>query len=584
MKEPGPRRFLEGIALALPILIVSAPFLFTARCLYGRDFQAYYRSHALYAQEMTQRDGDWPRWNGRQYAGTPYLGDFQGGLHYPPNLLYLVTPPERAYGLLFVFHMLVAAVGMHRLTRYFGLRTSASLLAGVAYSMSLSVGSQMDAGHLNFFVTQALAPWVFMLELRVMKRPSVFRIAPLAVAIAAVLLGGSPKDFGPLLLVALGLAVWTAVGARRRERPWKAPLGALVVSSVFGAMLASASLLPALEVARHAVWDPAGAPAGILAQAKELYIGALPLVLAPLAFRSSKRGPVLFFAIAGAVALAAALGAPRLPFRSLWVGVLSLSTLAAFGWDALLRGGPKFVSRPWAPFAALVLTAADLCACNLLTVTTRSAEDYAAPPWYAAVLGGEREDYRLLDLTAPDASPAAHGFRLLNGYDYPRLASMPTSSDALERLNVRWLVSNLSPPDDRWRKIAKHDGRILYEDRHVKRSAFILPAGGDPGPPLSIRRSANSIEVSGRSYQAEKLVLSESWMPGWKAYSQRHRVPVAVVFDALLGVDVPAGDWHVTFRYEPDLYRVGRILSSSALAALAGLLVAGMRRSKIAIS
>jgi len=79
-------------------------------------------------------------------------------------------------------------------------------------------------------------------------------------------------------------------------------------------------------------------------------------------------------------------------------------------------------------------------------------------------------------------------------------------------------------------------------------------------------------------------VVSESWMPGWKAYLARRELPVLRRSDGLMQVDIPAGDWYVTLRYEPDPYRIGRLVSSSAVALLFGLLVAGMKRSKIAIS
>jgi len=79
-------------------------------------------------------------------------------------------------------------------------------------------------------------------------------------------------------------------------------------------------------------------------------------------------------------------------------------------------------------------------------------------------------------------------------------------------------------------------------------------------------------------------VVSESWMPGWKAYMARQEAPVIQGPNSLLTVDVPAGDWYVTLRYEPDIYRTGRLISSSAVALLVGLLVAGMKRSKLAIS
>ena len=93
MKESRNRWPAEAAALLLPILVLSGPFLFTTRTLTGREFQAFFAGRAAYAQEMTERHGEWPRWNGRQHAGTPFLGDLHGGLHYPPNLLFLAVPP-----------------------------------------------------------------------------------------------------------------------------------------------------------------------------------------------------------------------------------------------------------------------------------------------------------------------------------------------------------------------------------------------------------------------------------------------------------------------------------------------------------
>ena len=176
MKDTRNRWVAEAVALLLPILIVSSPFLFGSRSLDGREFRAFFRSRAAYASEMAGRDGEWPRWNSRQYAGTPFLGDLHGSLHYPPNLLYLILPPERAFGLLFVFHMILAALGMYRLGRYFEFRRSAAVLGGVAYGISFSVAAHMDAGNLSHYVTPALAPWVLLLILRMIKRVSMLRL------------------------------------------------------------------------------------------------------------------------------------------------------------------------------------------------------------------------------------------------------------------------------------------------------------------------------------------------------------------------------------------------------------------------
>lgn len=621
----------EAVAILLPVLIVSSPFLFTSRSLHGREFQSSLRTRALYAQEMSAKDGEWPRWNSRQYAGTPFLGDLHGSLHYPPNLLLLALAPERAFGILFVFHMLVAAIGMYRLSRYFELRRSAAVLGGLAYAVPFSAAAHMASGALDHYVTAAMAPWVLLLILRLVKRVSMVRLCMLAVAVGAVLLGGSPQDFLFLFLLCPGLITWTAVDAGRRKRPWRASaLVPIAAALALGAALAFASLVPAVEV--H---EAAGAPfprSDMAGDWRILYVGVLPTLVAALPFQSFRRGPVLFFALSAVAAMVPPLFFLRTPVCSLWVVSLSIAGLSAVGWDGLARGryAPRNVARilavmgglalvavgalywrtrnaaeagvllgalaigaaivirlrahPWAIVAAVFLTAADLCFFDAREIRTWSPEREVAPPWYATHIGPERSAFRLYDLTTSDPTPAAFGFRLLNGTGYPQLASLKIRPEALEDLNVRWLVSTAAPPSPRWKEIARQDDRILYETLQPKRAAYVSPVEMDNGPPLKIKRAANSIEVAGRSYQPMTLVVSESWMPGWKAYAQRQPIPVRPGPHALLNVDIPAGDWYVTLRYEPDYYRTGRVVSSSALIALIGLLVAGMRRSKIAIS
>jgi hypothetical protein len=463
------------------------------------------------------------------------------------------------------------------------------------------------------------------------KRASMIRLVLLAVTFGLVLLGGSPQDLPYLLLLCPGLLVWTAVDASRRKRPWRGSSAWLTAfAALLGGALAAAALLPAIEVALHS--ERSFSPAAVARDWRVLYVGVLPAVAAVLPFQNSRRGPTLFFAIAAVVALLPALLLPRLPLCGFWVFALSLSGLAAGGWDGLARGrypqrrlyiilgvmggvavigaglvfwrfgivkesaiglgflgATAFVvgrlrSDPRAILAAVLLTVGDLCTFSARIVRTQAPDEAAPAPWYAAHIGPERADFRLYDLTSVDATPAVHGFRLLNGYGYPRPVELKVSPETLEELNVRWLVSVAAPPHSGWKEMARHDGRVLYENPQARRAAYLLATDDQLGPPLKIQRTAHSIEVGGRTYQTGRLVVSESWMPGWKAYMARQEAPVLQGPNSFLTVDVPAGDWYVTLRYEPDVYRTGRLISSSAVALLVGLLVAGMKRSKIAIS
>lgn len=632
MKDTRYRWVAEAFALVLPSVVVCAPVLFTPRCLDGREFRSYLRSHAVYAREMSQRDGEWPRWNGRQWTGTPFLGDLHDSFHYPPNLLYLTLAPERAYGYLFLFHMLVASVGMYRLSRYFEFRRSAGVLGAIAYSVSLSVAAHMDAGMLGHYVAPALAPWGLLLILRMVKRASMVRIVLLSVVVGAVVVGGSPEDFPFLILMGAGLLYWTSVDAARRKRPWrKSSVVVIALSVLLGLALAALSVLPAIEVARRA--SPPPGPALIALDWRVLYIGVLPTVVAAFPFQSPKRGPALFCAFSGIAAILPGLLMPKLAVCALWAVPLALAILAAMGWDGLVRGryAPRTVAwivmvqggfaviaaalwiwrtgrygepsillgllgvtailvtrlhtLPMAPIAAFILAAGDLCFFDMRVIQTVPPEDYAAAPWYDSLIGPERRDYRLLDLTSNDASPMAFGFRLSIGHGYPQVGKRPSTDGEAMDANALWLISSDPPPNPAWwKEIGRRDGRVLYRALGARRTAY-LPAPEDGlQPPLKITKAANSIEIGGRTYEPAKLIVCESWMPGWKAYLQRREIPVTRGQDHFMAIDVPAGDWYVTLRYQPEDYRLGRLISTSAAAALAGLLIAGMKRSKIAIS
>ncbi len=247
---------------------------------------------------------------------------------------------------------------------------------------------------------------------------------------------------------------------------------------------------------------------------------------------------------------------------------------------------------------AVLLAAADLLffGVHVQKVFDRSA--YSAPPWYDAYIGPERRQYRLLDTTGANAFPTCHGFRLLNGYGHPtprRLAALyekawedytgPRTESLgagtrlkdpgiLDLLNVRWIVSDNLRPHPRLREIARLDGKILYENEGAKPQAFLLDAGGSCSV---IRPSPNRIEVLCRSDRPASLVVSETWMPGWRAASGGAPVAVGRAFDALLKIEVPAGESRVSLAYEPAAGRAGLWVTIAAAAAAAGLALVGRR-------
>ena len=91
----------------------------------------------------------------------------------------------------------------------------------------------------------------------------------------------------------------------------------------------------------------------------------------------------------------------------------------------------------------------------------------------------------------------------------------------------------------------------------------------------------NSLEYVYRSAEPGVLVFSEVYYPhGWKAFVDGEPVPHFRTNWILRGMEVPAGEHRVEFRFEPDAYFTARIISTVTSAILllvfAGLLARGL--------
>ncbi|MBP7295037.1 MAG: hypothetical protein KBB56_03160, partial [Acidobacteria bacterium] len=63
------------------------------------------------------RAGHWPLWNPMVHFGVPVTGNGNYLLMYPPAWIRFVVPPDLAYHLFFVIHLLLGAVAFYGLCR-----------------------------------------------------------------------------------------------------------------------------------------------------------------------------------------------------------------------------------------------------------------------------------------------------------------------------------------------------------------------------------------------------------------------------------------------------------------------------------
>lgn len=427
---------MAAAAMTLPLLALSAPWLLTSRCLHGLDFAATYRPLAVLAKDGLERDGELPRWNPYQYAGTPFLGNGQWTHLYPPNWLFLALRAEEAFEVFVFLHLLLAAFGMYRLVRGFRASRPACVVAALGYALSFGLVARVYAGHLTIVVTLAQAPLLLHLLRRTLETPTSLHAAGLASWTGLVITGGHPQFVYHLALLAAAFAAWRVGAMIRRKEPWRRPAAVTAGAALLGVALSAAFLLPALEVGSLSTRggsDPYAGQHGIpphetllphnllslLVPAslrdpghsgaveigfwheKALYAGILPLLLVPFAALARPRGPVIFFAVAALLAVADGMastlpvhdalvklpgyGSFRVPPRAIWMAGLAIPALAAFGWDAAFRTRRPLVILAVTAIAALVLAGkAPLAAAAILVSAAAVVLSWCHPRWAAA--------------------------------------------------------------------------------------------------------------------------------------------------------------------------------------------------------
>ncbi len=144
-----------------------------------------------------------------------------------------------------------------------------------------------------------------------------------------------------------------------------------------------------------------------------------------------------------------------------------------------------------------------------------------------------------------------------------------------------WVVNRIRVASDEeaWRWLADfasdvdHEAVVSPEAAHV--AARLSSPGGEIRGNAQIRRLApDHLIISGWSDREGLLIVSENWMPGWKA-ELRHAdgsINSCIVVRAnltLIGIPVPTGAWEVSLKYRPDSVRYG--LGLSLFSFLAGL-------------
>jgi len=192
----------------------------------------------------------------------------------------------------------------------------------------------------------------------------------------------------------------------------------------------------------------------------------------------------------------------------------------------------------------------------------------------------------------------------VNAMSYERALPRPS---LLGLLNVRYVLTSLTYDDPDLELVADFGETRIYENRRWLPRAFVLfhaqvlpdqmavldslievdtertallaePLPSLPGEPLPFvpadvtARSANGMKMQVEIQQPGMLVVSRTWMPGWRAWVDGQSARVHQVDYALQGVFLAPGEHDVQFLYRPIGWQWGWPLSLGTFAVAVILL------------
>lgn len=261
-------------------------------------------SKVFLAAELVK--GRFPLWNPYIFSGTPFFADINLAVLHPLNLLYLVLPPFRALtvGILALF--LVASTGMYVLGRTLRLGRFGSLAGAIVFGFSGSL--VVYANNIPILQVTVLVPWVFALWVRFLENPTGKRFVAFILTASFQIFSGHPQ------LTYYTWLILTAYTAFESSLSWGKRLGYLVKATLLVFLVSSIQVIPFIQfvlastrmgrdfafatidsahplslvrlISPGIIGDLSRGTAWIQAGSMHGYVGFLPLLLLPLAFRT----------------------------------------------------------------------------------------------------------------------------------------------------------------------------------------------------------------------------------------------------------------------------------------------------------
>jgi hypothetical protein len=539
---------------------------------FGDLFTFHYPMRHLAAESLQQ--GRFPFWNPYIFSGLPLAANPQAALLYPLSVLGFALPLTLALSWDFLFHLFWAMLGTALLARQARLPAAAAWTAALLYGLSPFLVWRVTEGIPTLLAALAWVPWTWLAwasgrrgflgltwALQLLSGHGQFLIVNAAGMGLYALLSVAPVPRVAVLaregLWALGLSLLQWAPTReflalsvRRSWPQAYALGYSLDWSSLASLVSPVGAGSPLD----GTW---GGPPSVFFETRALFLGLSGLVLAGYGLGVKRRRAAALALFAAGILLALGAHSPlyraaaavlsllRTPARWLLLSLWALVLCAAAGAAKLSRRGRAFAGVVF--FAALL----ELGARDAGYLDGQEAQVYLkANSGFAREFGDE--PHRLItspDLANPNKSILYHA-RNANGYEafyldgYPQYASRSEGVAAADA--SRTYLSRLRTKEMRRLGVAWRVGGAgnLELDKGTYPLAYFVAADDavvGPQPVLTLPTPERWSVLGFWPAGAKKLVLSQPFYPGWRAWLDGREVPLSRWDGLLQSLDLPKG-------------------------------------------
>lgn len=188
-----------------------------------------------------------PLWTNLIGTGFPILADSPIGAFYLPNMiLFYLFPTPIAFNLHYIFIFLTSTIGTYLLCKNFRFSNTASLYAGLAYGYSGFFIARII--HTSFIQSASLLPFIFLLVDKYYEKKDKRHLLIFSLLICQLVFTGYPQALlYSLFTIYCYIFVKYYLLAKVRKHFFLS-FGLVFLSIVIGFVLASAQILPTLEM------------------------------------------------------------------------------------------------------------------------------------------------------------------------------------------------------------------------------------------------------------------------------------------------------------------------------------------------